>query len=164
MPSTGAENRGKDILSTGMIFTPEGINALMKTFIDTNVIVYANDSREKQKQAAAVEIITSVMREGTGVISTQVLQEYSAVALRKLNQDPHVVLHQLKLLSFFETITILPALVQRGIEMVMAYRINFWDACILSAAEKGECGEVYSEDLNPGQIYSGIKVVNPFKS
>ena len=134
----------------------------MKAFIDTNIIVYANDSREKGKQAAAVELITGVMQEGTGVISTQVLQEYSAVALRKLNQDPHIVLHQLKLLSFFETITILPALVQRGIEMVMAYRINFWDACILSAAERGECARIYSEDLNPGQIYSGIEVVNPF--
>ncbi len=135
----------------------------MKSFIDTNIIVYANDSREKGKQAAAVELITGVMRKGTGVISTQVLQEYSAVALRKLNQDPHVVLHQLKLLSFFETVTVLPALVQRGIEMVLAYGISFWDACILSAAEKAECSKLYSEDLNTGQIYSGIEVVDPFK-
>lgn len=58
-----------------------------KVFLDTNLIVYANDARDAQKQARAIELVTATMREGTGVISTQVMQEYAVVAVGKLRQD-----------------------------------------------------------------------------
>lgn len=56
-------------------------------FLDTNIIVYANDSRDSRKQNKAVDIISEAMVSNDGVISTQVLQEYSNVALKKLNQE-----------------------------------------------------------------------------
>lgn len=133
-----------------------------KIFIDTNIIVYANDKKDEQKQQKAINIIKKLMKQGEGVISTQVLQEYAFVAIRKLRQSHNVVLRQLKLLETFETINQTTAQIRRAIEVMHAYQISFWDACIISNAEHSECTIIYSEDLNTGQFYSGIQVVNPF--
>jgi|LGVF01.1.fsa_nt_gb predicted nucleic acid-binding protein len=135
---------------------------MKKYFIDTNLVVYANDQRDQEKQEMAIIIISRLMKNRTGVISTQVLQEYAHVALKKLHQRQDVVLRQLALLESFEVIAQTPSLVRRSVEIGTAYQISFWDACIISAAEYGRCDTIYSEDLNSGQFYSGIAVVNPF--
>jgi predicted nucleic acid-binding protein len=51
---------------------------------------------------------------------------------------------------------------KRAVEIRKTYGINFWDACIVSNAEYAECDAIYSEDLNTGQFYSGIRIINPF--
>ena len=132
-----------------------------KTFIDTNIIVYANDGRDKIKQKKAIKIITELMESGQGTISTQVLQEYACVALKKLDQAHDVVLRQLKLLETIEVIKQSPEMIRRAIEIMFSYTISFWDSCIISNAEYGNCSVIFSEDLNTGHYYSGIKVVNP---
>ena len=68
---------------------------MKKAFLDTNVLIHANDARDPGKQARAIEVVTDCMRHGTGVISTQVLQEYAVVAIGKLTQDLEVVLQML---------------------------------------------------------------------
>ena len=50
-------------------------------FIDTNIIIYANDKRDKEKQVKAIKIITGLMKSNCGTISTQVLQEYAYTEL-----------------------------------------------------------------------------------
>lgn len=134
---------------------------MKKIFIDTNLIVYANDSRDPQKQHNAIELIRELMDDGLGVISSQVLQEYANTALTKLNQQHTVVLRQLTLLESFEVVLLKPALIRRAIEIRSAYAITFWDSCIISAAESAGCDSIYSEDLNTGQYYSGLKLINP---
>jgi len=131
-------------------------------FIDTNIIVYANDARDKKKQAKAPAVITEQMKSGTGVISTQVLQEYAHVALNKLHQRQDVVLRQLVLLEELTIIQQSPALIRRAVELKSAYQISFWDACIIGAAEDANCRVILSEDMNTGQFYSGIVMENPF--
>jgi len=131
-------------------------------FIDTNIIVYANDARDKEKQAKALQIVAEHMKAGTGVISTQVLQEYAQVALNKLHQRQDVILRQLVLLEELKVIQQSPALIRRAVEIKAAYRISFWDACIIAAAEYAKCHCILSEDLNAGQFYSGIAMQNPF--
>ena len=133
-----------------------------KTFIDTNVIIYANDARDEQKQKRALAIVAEHMRLGTGVISTQVLQEYAHVALNKLHQRQDVILRQLVLLEGLEVIPQSPFLIRRSVEIKATYQISFWDACIISAAEHAKCNMILSEDLNNGQFYSGIAMENPF--
>jgi len=133
-----------------------------KSFIDTNIIVYANDARDVEKQQRALTIVSEQMRAGSGVISTQVLQEYAHVALNKLHQRHDVVLRQLVLLEGLEVIQQSPALIRRSVEIRAAYQISFWDACIISAAEHAKCDAILSEDLNTGQFYSGIAIRNPF--
>lgn len=132
-----------------------------KTFIDTNIIIYANDKSDKKKQKKAIKIIKELMKTGQGTISTQVLQEYAFVALKKLNQPHDVVLRQLKILETFEVIKQSPEMIRRAIEIMYSYKISFLDSCIVSNAEFGNCSIIFSENLNTGQYYSGIKVVNP---
>lgn len=137
---------------------------MSKTFLDTNVIVYANDGRDLVRQRRDIECAAGLMRAGTGVSSSQVMQEYASVALSRLGQKGDVVQRQLALLEALEVIPVTPDIVRRSVEVAGFYRITFWDACILAAAEKSGCTELLSEDLNSGQFYSGIRVVNPFTS
>lgn len=132
-------------------------------FIDTNLIVYANDRRDVKKQEQALDLIRREIREGTGVISIQVMQEYANTALNKLNQEAGIVLRQLALL---ETLTVVypdPPMVRRAVELKLLFQLSFWDASILAAAENAGCSQLLSEDLNEGQAYGAIRVVNPFK-
>lgn len=135
---------------------------MTKAFIDTNVLIYANDARDEIKQKRALDIVAEHMRLGTGVISTQVLQEYAHVALYKLHQRQDVILRQLVLMEEMEVIQQSPTLIRRSVEIKAAYQISFWDACIISAAEYAKCNIILSEDLNSSQFYSGIAMVNPF--
>lgn len=135
---------------------------MKKIFIDTNLIVYANDRQYPQKQGKAIELIKELMGAGLGVVSSQVLQEYANTALTKLNQNHTVILRQLTLLESFEVVLLKPVLVRRAIEIKSSYGISFWDSCIISAAESAGCDSIYSEDLSSGQYYSGMKLVNPF--
>jgi len=132
-----------------------------KIFIDTNIIVYANDGKNTEKQDKAIKVITDLMKSNKGTISTQVLQEYAFVALNKLNQNHDVVLRQLKLPEVFEVIRQSPEIIRRAVEIMYLYKISFWDSSIISNAEYGNCSIIYSEDLNTGQYYSGIKIENP---
>jgi len=135
---------------------------MKQSFIDTNIIVYANDARDKEKQAIALNVITTHMKSGTGVISTQVLQKYAHVALNKLHQRQDVILRQLVLLEELNVIQQSPALIRRAVEIKAAYQINFWDACIIASAEYAKCNVILSEDMNAGPFYSGIVMQNPF--
>jgi len=136
---------------------------MTRYFIDTNIIVYANDARDKEKQAIALNVITEHMKTGMGVISTQVLQEYVHVALNKLHQRQDVILRQLVLLEELNVVQQSPALIRRAVEIKAAYQISFWDACIIAAAEYAKCSVILSEDMNAGQFYSGIVMQNPFE-
>lgn len=133
-----------------------------KVFLDTNIVVYANDKRDKYKQDKALELITGLMKANRGTISTQVLQEYTFVALRKLDQKHEIILRQLKLLESFEVVRQSPEMIRRAVEIMDSYKIGFWDSCIISNAEYANCTVIYSEDLNAGQYYSGIRIKNPF--
>jgi predicted nucleic acid-binding protein len=132
------------------------------TFLDTNVIVYANDPRDEFKQERALEVISQHLVERSGVISGQVLQEYASVALTKLKQPLAVITHQLHLLESLRVVLIEPSLVRRALEIHQLYQLSFWDAQILAAAEKAGCDALLTEDLNPGQFFVGVRCVNPF--
>ena len=135
---------------------------MMRYFIDSNIVIYANDRNAGEKQTRAIEVVQRCMRAKNGVLSIQVLQEYANIALTKLTQDSAVVLRQLKLLDAFKIITPSPAMVRRGVEIRNAYRVSFWDAGIVAAAEIAECDYILSEDLNTGKYYAGVKIINPF--
>lgn len=131
-------------------------------FIDTNVIVYANDRNAGAKQDRALVVIKRLMETGAGVISIQVLQEYARTALDKLHQESNIVLRQLKLLESLRIVPPTPGIVRRGVELCSAYRITFWDAAIVAAAEAENCDLILSEGFNESQFYAGVQVVNPF--
>lgn len=109
-----------------------------------------------------MDVIREEIGKGTGVISIQVLQEYANTALNKLGQDPKVVLRQLALLESLTVICPDPSMVRRAVELKTLFQLSFWDASIIAAAESAGCRHLISEDLNGGQAFGGIRVVNPF--
>ncbi len=136
---------------------------MRRYFIDSNIIVYANDGAAGDKQERAIDIAARLIREGCGTISVQVMQEYANVALSKLKQEPDVVLRQLRILETLPTVLPSASLVRRQVEIRQAYGISFWDAGIVAAAEEGRCDAILSEDLNDRQFYAGVRVFNPFQ-
>ena len=104
---------------------------MSKTFIDTNIVVYANDKRDPVKQKTAVNLIATLMDSGGGVISTQVLQEYAVTALQKLHQRPDAVIRTIAILEQLEVIQQNPEMIRKAVELKALYQISFWDACIV---------------------------------
>ena len=133
-----------------------------KAFLDTNVLVYAQDTAWPQKQRASRELIAALAASSDGVISTQVLQEFFVVATRKIGVPPLAAKGLLKTFAVFEIVEVSPALIQEAVDCSILNQVAFWDALILAAAASAGCGTVYSEDLNPGQSILGVTVKNPF--
>ncbi len=135
---------------------------MAKSFLDTNIFFYAMDGRDLVKQQKARALIDQVADSGEGVVSTQVIQEFANNAIKKLGVTPD----QAKTLceAFADHAVIRPdlELINEALQMMGSASLSFWDACIVAAAKQAKCKTLYSEDLNPGQQISGIRVTNPF--
>lgn len=134
---------------------------MSKLFIDTNILVYALDVNEKEKQAQSRYCLKTVLNGNRGVISTQVIQEFHVTAIRKLGVDPLISKEIIHSFSKFEIVLITPEIIDRAIDCQIINRLSFWDALIMSAAESAHCETIWTEDLNDGQIIQGIRVENP---
>jgi predicted nucleic acid-binding protein len=132
-----------------------------KIFLDTNILVYAVDKRDPMKYERAIVAVEQCIGDGSGVISTQVLQEFASVALSKLHQRVDVVLAELSALESLEVVQLTPVLIRRALEFHALHAINFWDAAILATAEAARCTRLWSEDSAPGSIYGLLRVENP---
>lgn len=132
-------------------------------FFDTNVLVYAavGTGKDERKRARALELVDS-QDFGT---SAQVLQEFYVTVVRKALRP----LSPAKALEWIEQWTAFPCqpidhqLVRVAIEFSERFAVSYWDAAILAAAEALGAETVFSEDLNAGQRYGGVRVVNPFR-
>jgi predicted nucleic acid-binding protein len=134
-----------------------------KTFIDSNVFVYALDKRFAEKRKRAQAHLREVQDRGNGVISTQVLQEVYVAATAKLGIEALVVKDMLIKLEVLEIVLIDTALVRDAIDCSILSRLPFWDALIVASAAKAACNELSTEDLNDGQVVRGVRIRNPFK-
>ena len=134
----------------------------MASFIDSNVLIYAEASDEPAKQNAALALLSHLKLNAHGVISTQVLQEFANVALRKMKLDAHHVRAQLAAHEQFEVVQITPRLIRGALDLHQTRSLSFYDALIVHAASVAGCDTLYSEDLNAGEIVDGVMIVNPF--
>ena len=132
-----------------------------KIFLDTNILVYANDHRDRQKQVKATKLVAECIGEQRGVISTQVLQEYASVASYKLHLDTETVTRRLLQFESMEVVQLTPGLIRRALELHARHRIHFWDASILAAAELARCTRLWSEDFAAGSVFGLLRVENP---
>ena len=133
-----------------------------KTFIDTNVIVYANDRADIAKQDRAVTVVSSLIESGNGVISTQVLMEYAAVATRKLGQPRAAITRRTVVLEQLEVVAVSGAILRDGPAISERYRISFGDGVIIAAAVAARCSEILGADFSRDVTYHGVRVTNPF--
>jgi len=133
-----------------------------KIFIDTNVLVYALDKAEPEKQKKARELLRKTESDRLGVISTQVLQEYYVVATQKMKVEPELAKRIISSLSKFEVVVINQPIIEKAIDISISNKITFWDALIVSSAAAARCRIIWTEDLNHGQSINKIKIENPF--
>jgi predicted nucleic acid-binding protein len=134
-----------------------------KTFVDTNVLIYAHDVDAKAKHEAAKRVLEGLWSERTGVLSMQVLQEFYVNVTRKI---PHPISKESARLvvSTYTTwcIDTTPAEIATAFRIEDESRIGFWDALIVASAVKSGAGRILSEDLNAGQTIAGVRIENPF--
>lgn len=134
-----------------------------KAFFDTNILVYLQDCRDKQKQKVARDLFSRCSAEKKAVISTQVLQEFSSVCIRKLNQDTLVVKQIVHALwTNTPTVQVNPLVIENAIEITKETHFSFFDSLIIASAAAAGCSVLYSEDMNNGQTVDGVRIVNPF--
>jgi len=130
-------------------------------FFDTNVLVYADDATSPNQQEKAIAVFAGYLRRGTAVVSLQVLQEYFAVATRKLGLAPEVA--QRKWRSWLAPVVPFDAgdvIAAFGLHRLT--QVSFWDALIVHAARSAGARVLFSEDVHAGTILGGVRVVNRF--
>lgn len=131
-------------------------------FIDTNVLLYAGSGANEDQAKRA--IARQVLAQADISFSAQVMQEFYYAAVRKerlkITHDEAVLI--LEALSPFPVLAVNREMVLEAIVLAVRYRLSYWDAAIIGAARRLGCDTLYSEDLNHGQDYGGVKVVNPF--
>ena len=133
-----------------------------RSFIDTNVLIYAEARDHPQQQKAALALLRHLYETNTGVLSTQVLQEYCNVALKKLKLPADHIRAQLSLYEQFAIVQITPRIIRTGLDLQQTRSISFYDALIVSSAAIADCKTLYSEDLNTGETMLGVRILNPF--
>ena len=136
---------------------------MSKSFIDTNVLIYAQDPRSPAKQQRSRELLGSLEHDGSGVLSTQVLQEFYVITTSRFALPPLVAKRMVQELQIFEVVPVAPHLIERAIDTSILNQISFWDGLIVAAAESAHCSLLLTEDLNNGQMIDGVRVENPFR-
>lgn len=134
-----------------------------KTFVDTNILIYAHDIDAGPKHEIAKSVVRELWNNRTGLLSTQVLQEFYVNVTRKIASplarvSARAVIHSYASWCIENTL----------VDISTAFRIEdesqmgFWDALIIAAAAKGGANRLISEDLNSGQTVMGVLIDNPF--
>ena len=132
-------------------------------FIDTNVLLYrvSEDPAERDKAEVAAKLLQATDL----ALSVQVLQEFYVQATRatrrnRLSHDEAQALIEAWLRLTVQEMTV--DVLRAAMKSSQRFRLSYWDAAIIESARALGCKEVLSEDLNAGQSYGGIRVVNPF--
>ena len=135
-----------------------------RCFIDTNVLVYADSTDEPRKQRIAIDLLRHLRFERLGVLSTQVLNEYIQVGLRKLGLSHAHIHEQLHCYRQLEIATVTPDNVDMALDLHQKHALSYWDALIVASAHIAGCSVLLTEDMGTGEILAGVKLVNPFAS
>jgi predicted nucleic acid-binding protein len=133
-------------------------------FVDTNILIYAHDTSAGQKHNRAKDLLRDLWQSEAGCLSVQVLQEFYVTVTRKVRKPLSVeaAAQIITDLSSWEVHCSQVQDVLQAIRLQVRYQVSFWDAMILASALSLGCQVIWSEDLNPGQIYDQVEVRNPF--
>lgn len=133
-------------------------------FVDTNVLVYAHDVTAGVKHERARELVRSFWESGFGCLSTQVMQEFYVAVTHKVARPlpGEVAARIVADLAAWRVHAPGVADVLDAIDIHRRYGISYWDALVIQSALRLGCESIWSEDLNPGQVYVNIHMLNPF--
>jgi predicted nucleic acid-binding protein len=133
-----------------------------RTFIGTNIFVYADDADTPAKQAVAQRLIRQLAAESEGVVSTQVLMEYVAAARRRLGLSLDQCRHAVLVMTQLEVVQITIEHVLGALDLATLYSLSQWDALIVKTAAATGCNRLLTEDMRSGQTINGVLIDNPF--
>jgi len=135
-------------------------------FVDTNVLVYRHDSTEPRKQRRADEWLKTLVEERLARLSYQVLQELYATLTRTL--EPAFGLGEaqqiVRDLAVWQPVAVVVAVLEGAWVLQERHRLSWWDALIVGAAQSSGCVALLTEDLQDGQLFGRVRVVNPFSN
>ena len=134
----------------------------VRSFLDSNVLVYTDDADSPIKKEAALDLVESARVGRWGVVSTQVLQEYFYVATGKLGLSTDVARAKTEIFGRLDVATIDMMTILGAIDIHRLHDVNFWDGLIVYTARAAGCRILYTEDLQHGRLFDGLEVVNPF--
>lgn len=138
--------------------------AEQRVFLDTNVLVYAYDVSAGEKHELAREMVEELWRTRNGCVSVQVLQEFFVNVTRKIPKPLSTAQAKeiVSDLGYWRAHSPSTRDVVEAIDLHERLQLSFWDAMIVRSAASLGCGTLYTEDLNAGQAYDGIRTKNPF--
>ena len=133
-----------------------------KTFVDTNILVYAHDLDAGAKHDVSRALLAELWRERNGVVSPQVLQEFYVNVIRKLARPLPKETARIVVSTYTPwCVDTTFSEISTAFRIEDEARIGFWDALIVASALKGGAARIVSEDLNPGQTIAGVRIENP---
>lgn len=135
-----------------------------RCFVDTNILMYAHDATAGAKHERAKTLVERLWRDRKGLVSTQVLQEL-AVNLRRKAGKPLGPGATHKVIADYRTWHVVVNggdAILEALDLEERYRVSFWDALVIRAAQASGAAILYSEDLSDGQMYGDVRVINPF--
>lgn len=133
-------------------------------FVDANVFVYAINPAEPRKREAALALLSRLWGEQRARTSVQVINEFYAVVTRKLRYSiaKEEAQAQVEDLLAWHPHPVDAQLILQARSIETRYKLNWWDCLIVAAARAQNCAILYSEDLQHGAVYDGVKVIDPF--
>lgn len=133
-------------------------------FVDTNILVYAHGVGDADPRASKARVVLGELwRTDNGVLSTEVLQEFYAVATRKLGLEPKHARGIVASYAGWCTVNTDVGLIVSGSTLTEEHSISFWDALIIEAALRANASRLLSEDLQHGRKFGDLVVENPFR-
>jgi predicted nucleic acid-binding protein len=129
-----------------------------KPFFDTNVILYA--LRQDDSRGPVAETLLAA----GGILSVQVLNEFVAVARRKLEKRWDEIRRALDILRIFcpDPVPLTVETHERAVHIAERYGYSIFDSLIIAAAIHAGASTLYSEDMRDGQAIEGLTIRNPF--
>ncbi|MFY9951396.1 MAG: PIN domain-containing protein [Candidatus Sulfotelmatobacter sp.] len=135
----------------------------VRSFFDTNVLIYADDKAAPAKQRRSLNLLAEHRRARSGVVSFQVLQEYFVTVTKKLHVDAPLARRKVELLAEFDVVAVGVSDILAAIDLHRLHSFSFWDALILRAAKQAGCSVLFSEDMQHTREIDGVRIVNPFQ-
>jgi predicted nucleic acid-binding protein len=135
-----------------------------RVFVDTNILVYSRDASEPEKQRQAMAWMSHLWKSRTGRLSFQVLQEYYSTVTGKLQpgMEPKDARDDVQALFAWRPIPIGADIIKGAWIVQDRYKLSWWDALIVSAAQIGNCSLLLTEDLHENQVIGKVRIINPF--
>ena len=133
-------------------------------FFDTNILIYSATNQDMRKRQIARELLQHALEVNhDGCISSQVVNEFCGQLFGKFKRPVAEVDQYLDIFRPLQGCDVTYDLIRHALMVKEECQLSYWDALIVSAAEKCGCHEIVTEDLNDGQTYRGMVAVNPFK-